>query len=158
MRAVRILRRRMPDVLHQGDLMENRRILALDVGDKRIGVAVSDALGMIAQPIGRIDRVGWGPDIRKIQSYAAEYQTQRLLLGLPYHMDGSLGEQAEKVRRFAQELEKTGFQIAFWDERMSTVSAERVLIEAGTRRQSRKKVVDQMAAAIFLQAYLDRGM
>lgn len=154
MRAVRVLRRRMSIVLHKGDLM-NERLIALDIGDKRIGLAVSDALGYTAQPIGKIDSVGWGPDIRRIEAYCAEYQTYRLVVGLPRQMDGTLGKQAEKVRSFAEKLTEAGLDVSFWDERMTTVSAERVLIGAGMRRENRKQVVDQMAAAIILQAYLD---
>lgn len=131
------------------------RILALDVGDKRIGVAVSDPLGIMAQPVGMIERVGWGPDIRRIEAHAAQYNTRRLLLGLPLNMDGSAGPQAEKVRAFAEQLEKAGFAILYWDERMSTVTAERALIEGGMRRHARKQAVDRAAATIILQAYLD---
>lgn len=131
------------------------RILALDVGDKRIGVAVSDPLGITAQPLGMVERVGWGPDIRHIGEWAAKYETRRLLLGLPLNMDGSEGPQAEKVRAFAAQLEKSGYAIDFWDERMTTVTAERALIEGGVRREARRGVVDQTAAAIILQGYLD---
>ena len=104
------------------------RILALDVGDARIGVAVSDPLGIIAQPVGLVTRVGWGPDIAKITEFADQYGTRTLLCGLPLNMDGSAGGQADKVRAFAQQLEKKGFTVTFWDERMTTVTAERALI------------------------------
>ena len=131
------------------------RILALDVGDARIGVAVSDPLGIIAQPIGLVTRVGWGPDIAKITEFADQYGTRTLLCGLPLNMDGSAGGQADKVRAFAQQLEKKGFTVTFWDERMTTVTAERALIEGGVHRADRKRLVDKTAAAIILQAYLD---
>lgn len=131
------------------------RILALDVGDRRIGVAVSDGLGITAQPVGMIKRIGWGPDIQKINEYAAQYDTRHILCGLPRNMDGSYGAQAEKVRDFAQQLEKSGFDLSFWDERMSTITAERVLIEGGVRRQNRKMIIDQTAAVVILQAFLD---
>ena len=129
--------------------------MALDVGDRRIGVAVSDSLGITAQPVGMIERVGWGPDVRRIGEYAQAYGAQTILCGLPRNMDGSYGPQAEKVRVFAQQLEKAGYVVVFWDERLSTVTAERVLIEGGVRRQARKGVVDQTAAVIILQAYMD---
>lgn len=131
------------------------RILALDVGDARIGVAVSDPLGVIAQPVGLVTRVGWGPDIAKITEFAYQYGTRSLLCGLPLNMDGSAGGQAEKVRAFAAQLEKKGFTVTFWDERMTTVTAERTLIEGGVHRADRKRLVDKTAAAIILQAYLD---
>ena len=135
--------------------MRWERILALDVGDARIGVAVSDPLGIIAQPIGLVTRVGWGPDIAKITEFADQYGTRTLLCGLPLNMDGSAGGQADKVRAFAQQLEKKGFTVTFWDERMTTVTAERALIEGGVHRADRKRLVDKTAAAVILQAYLD---
>ena len=110
------------------------RILALDVGDARMG---------------------WGPDIAKITEFADQYGTRSLLCGLPLNMDGSAGGQAEKVRAFAAQLEKKGFTVTFWDERMTTVTAERALIEGGVHRADRKRLVDKTAAAIILQAYLD---
>ena len=131
------------------------RILCLDVGDARIGVAVSDPLGIIAQPVGLVTRVGWGPDIAKITEFADQYGTRTLLCGLPLNMDGSAGGQADKVRAFAQQLEKKGFTVTFWDERMTTVTAERALIEGGVHRADRKRLVDKTAAAVILQAYLD---
>ena len=127
----------------------------MDVGDARIGVAVSDPLGIIAQPVGLVTRVGWGPDIAKITEFADQYGTRTLLCGLPLNMDGSAGGQADKVRAFAQQLEKKGFTVTFWDERMTTVTAERALIEGGVHRADRKRLVDKTAAAVILQAYLD---
>ena len=131
------------------------RVLALDVGDRRIGVAVSDALHITAQPVGMIERVGWGPDIRKIGEYAEQYETKTILCGLPRNMDGSIGPQAEKGQTFAKQLEKAGYAGVCWDERMSTVTAERVLSQGGVRRAQRKGVIDQTAAVVILQAYLD---
>ena len=129
--------------------------MALDIGDKRIGVAVSDLLGITAQPVGMIEHIGWGPDIRRIGEYATQYETWRILCGLPRNMDGSYGPQAEKIKAFAQQLEKAGYTVVFWDERMSTVTAERTLIAGGVRREQRKGVIDQTAAVVILQAYLD---
>ncbi|MCL1796212.1 MAG: Holliday junction resolvase RuvX [Clostridia bacterium] len=131
------------------------RMLALDIGDRRIGVAVSDPSGTIAQPVRVIERIGWGPDVRKIAALANEYGTNLVLAGLPLNMDGSEGGQAEKVRAFAGKLLEAGLEIIFADERMSTVSAERVLIESDIRRDKRKRVVDKVAAAVILQGYLD---
>lgn len=132
-----------------------QRIIGLDVGDRRIGVAVSDGLGITAQPVGMIERIGWGPDIRRIGEIMAKHGAKGLVCGLPRNMDGSYGQQAEKVRAFAAQLEKAGHAVVFWDERLSTVSAERALIEGGVRRADRKQVVDQTAAVLILQAYLD---
>ncbi|MCL1964112.1 MAG: Holliday junction resolvase RuvX, partial [Firmicutes bacterium] len=110
------------------------RILALDVGDRRIGIAVSDPLGLTAQPVGMVERVGWGPDVRAVARHAEAYGTHTLLCGLPRNMDGSYGPQAGKVRAFAERLTAAGFTVLFWDERMTTLTAERVLIEGGVRR------------------------
>lgn len=131
------------------------RLLALDVGEKRIGVAVSDPLGLIAQPVGMIERVGWGPDIRRLDELAGQYGTKALVCGLPRNMDGSYGPQAEKTKTFAQQLEKAGYSVVFWDERLTTVTAEHALIEGGVRRAARRSVIDQTAAVVILQAYLD---
>ncbi len=153
MRPLRILRGRVPAVLLESGVRMGR-ILALDVGDRRIGVAVSDALGITAQPLCVVERVGWGPDARRIESLAAEHNTRTILCGLPLNMDGTPGQQAEKVKAFAQVLEKAGLNVVFWDERLTTVTAERVLIEGGLRREERRGVVDKTAAAVILQAYL----
>ncbi len=131
------------------------KLLALDVGDRRIGVAVSDGLGITAQPVGMIERVGWGPDAKRVVELVAKHGASAVLCGLPRNMDGSYGLQAEKVRAFAERLEKEGLSVVFWDERLSTVTAERALIEGGVRRAGRRSVVDQTAATIILQAYLD---
>lgn len=138
----------------QGD---NRRILCLDVGDRRIGVAVSDPLGITAQPLDTYTRVGYGPDSRHIAALAGRYGTDRVLCGLPRNMDGSQGFQAGKVRDFAAVLEGAGLRVSYWDERMTTVAAERALIEGGVRREQRRQKVDMVAAAVILQAFLDAG-
>ena len=135
----------------------NLRILCLDVGDRRVGAAVSDPLGITAQPLATYTRVGYGPDARYIAVLAARYGADRVLCGLPRNMDGSLGGQADKVRAFAAELEKAGLRVSYWDERMTTVSAERALIQGGVRRDQRKQKVDMVAAAVILQAFLDAG-
>lgn len=133
----------------------NERIVALDVGDRRIGIAVSDPLGYTAQPIETYTRVGYGPDTRHILQIAEQYATNRILCGLPLNMDGTQGFQTQKVRDFAAKLEEAGLIIEFYDERMTTVLAESALLEADMRRENRKKKVDMVAAVMILQSYLD---
>ena len=133
----------------------NERIVALDVGDRRIGIAVSDPLGYTAQPIETYTRVGYGPDTRHILQIAEQYATNRILCGLPLNMDGTRGFQTQKVRDFAAKLEEAGLVIEFYDERMTTVLAESALLEADMRRENRKKKVDMVAAVMILQSYLD---
>ena len=133
------------------------RIVCLDVGDVRIGVAVSDALRMIASPYTVIKHVGWGPDVKQIKAIFDEQQADFVLCGLPRNMDGTEGFQAEKVRLFAAQIEKAGMEVRFEDERLSTVSAEHALIEGGMHRMDRKDHVDKVAAAVILQGYLDRN-
>ena len=133
----------------------NERIVALDVGDRRIGIAVSDPLGITAQPIETYTRVGYGPDTRRIAQLAQQYVTNRILCGLPINMDGTQGFQTQKVREFAAKLEETGLTVEFYDERMTTVLAEGALLEADMRRENRKKKVDMVAAVMILQSYLD---
>lgn len=133
----------------------NERIVALDVGDRRIGIAVSDPLGITAQPIETYTRVGYGPDTRRIAQLAQQYDTNRILCGLPLNMDGTQGFQTQKVREFAAKLEEAGLTVEFYDERMTTVLAEGALLEADMRRENRKKKVDMVAAVMILQSYLD---
>jgi len=135
----------------------NKRIVALDVGDRRIGIAVSDPLGITAQPIETYTRVGYGPDVKHIAAICAQYETEHILCGLPRNMDGTQGFQVEKVRAFAAKLEEQGFVIAFYDERMTTMLAENALLEANMHRADRKKKVDMIAAVMILQSYLDSG-
>lgn len=133
----------------------NERIVALDVGDRRIGIAVSDPLGLTAQPIETYTRVGYGPDTHRIAQLAQQYDTNRILCGLPLNMDGTQGFQTQKVREFAAKLEEAGLTVEFYDERMTTVLAEDALLEADMRRENRKKKVDMVAAVMILQSYLD---
>ena len=133
----------------------NERIVCLDIGDVRIGVAVSDPTGTIATPVEVISRIGWGPDIRKIAAVCKRYETNRILSGLPLNMDGSEGFQAQKVRSFCEQLEKSGFSVVFQDERLSTVTAEEALIEGGISRTGRKQVVDKVAASVILSQWLE---
>jgi putative Holliday junction resolvase len=133
----------------------NERIVCLDIGDVRIGVAVSDPTGTIATPVEVIRRIGWGPDTKKIRQICDRYGTVRILSGLPLNMDGTEGFQAKKVRDFCAQLEKAGLEVIFQDERLSTVSAEEALIEGGVSRDGRRQVVDKVAAAVILQQWLD---
>lgn len=133
----------------------NERIVALDVGDRRIGIAVSDALGITAQPIETYTRVGYAPDVRRISQIAQQYETNRILCGLPLNMDGTRGFQAEKVTQLAEKLEEAGLVVSYYDERMTTVLAEDALLEANMSRENRKKKVDMVAAVMILQSYLD---
>jgi len=110
---------------------------------------------LFASPFGLIERIGWGPDVKKVRAAFDETGADFLVLGLPKNMDGTEGFQAEKVRAFAQQLEKAGMKVEFCDERLSTVEAEHALIEGGMRRENRKTHVDKVAAAVILQRYLD---
>ena len=134
-----------------------RRVLALDVGDKRIGVAVSDPLVITAQGLETYTRTGdTEKDAEHIAELAKKYEPVRLLFGMPRNMDGSYGFQSEKVKEFAQAVLKVwDGEHAFFDERLTTVSAERVLVEADMDWRKRRKVVDKLAATIILQGYLD---
>jgi putative Holliday junction resolvase len=131
------------------------RILGLDVGSKTIGVAVSDPTGIIAQGVKTIDRGNrdWREQLEKI---AQEYEIKRIVIGLPIHMNGSEGKEVASVRKFGDFVgEKITVPIIYWDERLSTVAAERTLLEADLSREKRKKVIDKMAAVFILQGYLD---
>jgi putative Holliday junction resolvase len=131
------------------------RVLCLDVGDRRIGVALSDETRLIASPHSVYERVGWGPDARHVKALMAQTGADLVVSGLPKNMDGTLGYQAQKVMDFCEMLRKSGVPVVFQDERLSTVSATDALIEGGMRREDRKGAVDKVAAAVILQAYLD---
>jgi len=132
------------------------RILGLDIGDRRIGVAVSDETRLIASPLCVIKSVGWGPDSREIARLMAQQGADMVVSGLPYNMDGSLGFQARKILDFLEVLKKSGIQVELIDERLTTVAAQRALIEGGMRREDRRDHVDKVAAAVILQTWLDR--
>jgi putative Holliday junction resolvase len=130
-------------------------ILGLDVGEKRIGVALAD--GLLAIPLTVIDRAGEGADLERVLALAEEHGVKRIVVGLPRSLDGSIGKQAERVLSFSSALsESTDVPVDTWDERLSTVSAERLLLDAGVKREKRRARRDAMAAAIILQSYLDR--
>ena len=133
----------------------NERIIALDVGDARIGVAVSDASRLIASPIDTIHRVGFGPDVKKVLAICQQYDTNLILSGLPLNLNGTEGPQAAKVRLFCEQLEKAGLEVYYQDERLTTVTAENALLEGNMHRAQRRQNVDKVAAAVILQQYLD---
>ena len=130
------------------------RAIGMDVGDVRIGVAVSDPTGMIAQPLEVYKRVGYSPDVRYALSLCQRYDTKQVVLGLPLNMDGTRGLQAEKVQTLGRLLAEAGLQVAYQDERMTTITAERVLIDGKMRRQERRGTVDKIAAAVILEQWL----
>lgn len=134
------------------------RKIAFDVGDVRIGVATSDPTGLIAGGYETFTRTkNLDKDMKYLASVAAERQCDEIVLGLPLNMDGTEGDRATKVRQFGEKLKKyTAVNIVFHDERLSTVSAEKSLIEGGMRRDKRKGVIDKVAATIILQSYLDK--
>jgi putative Holliday junction resolvase len=131
------------------------RILGLDVGSKRIGVAISDELGMLASPIGMVER--GKQDRAAFRALIIEWKPTLLVAGLPTGMSGREGPQAAETRTYADALAADlGLPLEYWDERLSTAVAERSLIESGVRREKRKERIDAMAAAVMLQGYLDR--
>jgi putative holliday junction resolvase len=132
------------------------RILCLDMGEKRIGLAVSDPLGITAQGIEVWIRRDRQTDIDHLLQIAREYQVQRIVVGLPRHMDGRPGAAAPSIMEFAGTLgEALRVEVIPWDERLTTAAAERVLLQADVSRRRRRQVVDQLAAVLILQSYLD---
>ncbi|MDQ1239148.1 MAG: putative pre6S rRNA nuclease [Thermodesulfobacteriota bacterium] len=132
------------------------RIVGLDIGSKRIGIAVSDELGITAQGLKTLDCSTLEKDLAYILALVRDYQAQEIVVGVPYNMDGSEGTQAKKVRDLMERMaELTEVPVRPWDERLSTVAAERTLLEANMSRARRRKVVDKLAAVIILQNYLD---
>lgn len=132
------------------------RLLGIDFGDVRIGIAISDPLGLTAQGLEVIRRKTEAEDLQRIGDLIREYDVQTIVLGFPKNMNGTIGPRGELTREFASLLEETfHLPVVLWDERMSSLAAERILIEADIRRNKRKQVVDKMAAAIILQNYLD---
>ena len=133
------------------------RTLGLDVGQRRIGVAVSDELGWTAQGLTVIERRSLAEDVRRLVALVKEYGCNGIVIGLPRRTDGRLGPEAEAVQAFGRKLEvAAGVPVVYWDERFSTAQAEHTLLAAGVRRARRKQVIDQLAASVILQAYLDR--
>jgi putative holliday junction resolvase len=132
------------------------RILALDVGSKRIGLAVSDPLGITAQGLEVLIRKNPQADLDRLVEVARQWGVQQIVVGLPRHMDGRLGSAAPKILELVEVLQKTlGVEVVTWEERLTTVEAERVLLQADVSRRRRRQVVDQLAAVLILQNYLD---
>lgn len=135
------------------------RILGLDFGSKTVGVAVSDGLLLTAQGVETIERKDENK-LRKtcarIEELIAEYEITEIVLGLPKNMNNTEGERVEKAKAFGEMLERrTGLPVHYWDERLTTVAAEQILMESGVRRENRKAVIDKVAAGLILQGYLD---
>ena len=133
------------------------RILGLDIGEKRIGVALSDPLKIIASALTAIERTTDETAVKQIIDLARENEAERVVVGMPRSLDGSLGKQAQAVQSFIDLLRGyTELPVVTWDERLSTVAAERTMLEVGMKRDKRKKRRDSLAAAFILQGYLDR--
>ena len=135
------------------------RIMGLDYGSKTVGVAVSDPLGLTAQGIEIVRRKSENKlrqTLARIEEIAKEYGVEKIVLGFPKHMNNDIGERAEKSLEFREMLERrTGLPVVMWDERLTTVEADRTMMETGIRRENRKEYVDMIAAVFILQGYLD---
>ncbi|MGO0122274.1 Holliday junction resolvase RuvX [Desulfothermobacter acidiphilus] len=132
------------------------RILALDVGDKTIGVAVTDPCGLTAQGLEVLIRTEEGEDARRVLELARQFQVEEVVVGLPRTLAGEIGPQAQKVLRFGELLAQQGLKIKYWDERFTTKEAEKVLLAADVSRKKRRRVKDILAAVLLLEAYLER--
>lgn len=135
------------------------RIIGLDFGSKTVGVAISDELHITAQGLEIVRRESENKlrkTLARIEQIIDEYNCEKIVLGFPKNMNNTLGERAEKTLAFKEMLERrTGLEVVMWDERLTTVSADRTMMEVGVRRENRKKYVDQIAATFILQGYLD---
>ncbi len=135
------------------------RWMGLDFGTKTVGVAVSDALGITAQGVETIERRSakkWRQTLARIEALVLEYHTGKIVLGLPKNMNNTLGERAEATVEFQHALKRrTGLPVVLWEERLTTAESERILIRAGVRREHRKERLDDMAAVLILQSYMD---
>lgn len=135
------------------------RILGLDYGSKTVGAAISDPLGYTAQSLETIWRKQENKlrqTLARIEELCKEYKVEKIVLGYPKNMNNTIGERAQKALEFKEMLERrTGLPVVMWDERMTTISAERVLMESGVRREDRKQYLDGLAASFILQGYLD---
>jgi len=131
-------------------------VLALDLGKRRIGLALSDALGITAQGLETLERTNIRADLARLKQIISEYNVSRVLIGYPLHMGGQEGRQAVHARDFGARLQAaTGLPVEFWDERLTTVEAQRVLRQSGISIEKRAKAVDRLAAVILLESYLD---
>ncbi|NLW90385.1 MAG: Holliday junction resolvase RuvX [Syntrophomonadaceae bacterium] len=131
------------------------RIMCLDVGQKRIGIALSDSMGWTAQGHSVLQRTS-GDDMARISALCSENEVETIVVGFPLNMNGTEGPKAMEIKEYARELaEYTGLRVELWDERLTTVTAEKILIQADVSRRKRKQVIDKMAATVILQSYLD---
>ncbi len=134
------------------------RILGLDLGKKRIGVAISDELGITAQALTTLERGSFERDCAALRGLVQSYEASQIVVGLPLQMSGALGRSGEECMAYGHKLEKNlGVPVVFWDERLSTVAAEKVLLEGDVRRDRRRRVIDQIAACLILDGYLRSG-
>ena len=135
------------------------RALGLDIGDKTIGVAASDLLGLTAQGVETIRRTSTKDDIKRLRELVGQYEATKFVIGLPKNMDGTEGERCDIVKKFAAKICAAMPEVeqVFWDERLSTVAASRSLIAADVSRRKRKQVIDKMAAVYILQGWLDKS-
>jgi putative Holliday junction resolvase len=134
------------------------RIMGLDLGQKRIGVAVSDELGITAQALTTLNRGSFEHDCAALKELAQSYEVERIVVGLPLSMSGELGRSGEECMAYGNQLEGyLGVPVVFWDERLSTVAAEKSLLEGDMRRNRRRRVIDQVAACLILDGYLRSG-
>ena len=133
------------------------RYLGLDLGSRTCGVAISDVMGFLARPVEtvRFEDDDYDACLEKLQKHIKENQIKKVVLGLPKHMNGDIGERAEISLAFKEKLEAIGLEVIMWDERLTTMAAQRILISADVSRKKRKQVIDQMAAVQILQSYLD---
>lgn len=132
------------------------KIMGLDYGDRRIGVAVSDSLGWTAQGLETIERRKEGSEFERIAELVKQHEVEEIVVGLPKNMNGTIGPRGEICMTFAEDLRaKLNLPVHLWDERLTTVSAQRTLLDADVSRKKRKGVVDKMAASLILQNYLD---
>jgi putative holliday junction resolvase len=133
------------------------RVLGLDIGTVRIGLAISDETGLVARALKTVTRQSWKKDLESIVALIEEYEVAKIVAGDPFNMDGSRGAMGERVDDFVERLKTmTAVPIELFDERLSSSAAERVLIESGMQRARRKQVIDQLAAVVILQNFLDR--
>jgi len=146
------------NILHFSDsLSNNSALMGLDLGSKTIGVAISDGLRAVATPLKTIKRTKFSEEVKILFNLIAEREISGIILGLPKNMDGSEGPRCQSTRAFARNIIRfKDFPIAFWDERLSTVAAEKALLEADINRKRRSEVIDHVAASYILQGALDR--
>ena len=131
------------------------RLLGLDLGERRIGLALGDPTGLLASALAVLPSRGRARDVAAVREIAAREEAVAVVVGVPVNMDGSRGPQAEKSHRFGAALEAAGLPVVYWDERLTTVEAQRYLRDGGMSRQKRRETIDAAAAAVLLQSYLD---